>query len=92
MTESLRHLSPGLSLMGLWGGQKQTRRMETFNKFDRAMRGAALIATDIASRGLDFQRVDWVLQLDCPADVDDYIHRYSFINLLFIKIRKERKR
>lgn len=70
-------MSPGLSLMGLWGGQKQNRRMETFEKFDCATRGAALIATDIASRGLDFSRVDWVLQLDCPADVDDYIHRYS---------------
>ncbi|MCP9264306.1 Ddx10 protein [Dirofilaria immitis] len=37
--------------------------------------GAAMIATDVASRGLDFTRVDLVLQLDCPVDVDDYIHR-----------------
>lgn len=74
-TESLRHLKPGLSLMGLWGGQKQTKRMEVFSKFDRSSRGAAMIATDIASRGLDFQRVDWVVQLDCPVSVDDYIHR-----------------
>ncbi|KAI1718347.1 DEAD/DEAH box helicase domain-containing protein [Ditylenchus destructor] len=75
LTESLRHLRPGFSLMGLWGGQKQTKRMEIFSKFDRNFRGAAMIATDVASRGLDFQRVDWVVQLDCPADVDDYIHR-----------------
>lgn len=34
-----------------------------------------MIATDIASRGLDFNNVDWVVQLDSPADVDDYIHR-----------------
>lgn len=61
--------------MGLWGTQKQTRRMDVFHTFDQNTRGAALISTDVASRGLDFQNVDWVLQLDCPSDVDDYIHR-----------------
>lgn len=34
-----------------------------------------MIATDVASRGLDFSDVDWVVQVDCPASVEDYIHR-----------------
>lgn len=34
-----------------------------------------LFATDIASRGLDFPLVDWVVQADCPEDVSTYIHR-----------------
>lgn len=34
-----------------------------------------MICTDVASRGLDFQRMDWVLQMDCPPTVEDYIHR-----------------
>ena len=34
-----------------------------------------LFATDIAARGLDFAKVDWVLQMDCPEDVPAYIHR-----------------
>ncbi len=34
-----------------------------------------LFATDIAARGLDFPKVDWVLQFDCPEDVASYIHR-----------------
>ena len=34
-----------------------------------------LFATDIAARGLDFPKVDWVLQYDCPEDVASYIHR-----------------
>ncbi|KAI6202951.1 RNA helicase [Aphelenchoides besseyi] len=75
LTETLRHLRPGLSLTGLWGTQKQNKRLETFETFDRNKRGAALIATDIASRGLDFRNLDWVLQLDCPPTVEDYIHR-----------------
>jgi superfamily II DNA/RNA helicase len=34
-----------------------------------------LFATDIAARGLDFAKLDWVLQMDCPEDVAAYIHR-----------------
>lgn len=34
-----------------------------------------LFATDIAARGLDFKKVHWVLQLDCPDSVESYIHR-----------------
>lgn len=41
----------------------------------QAKTGMALFATDIAARGLDFPTVDWVLQMDCPEDVQAYIHR-----------------
>ncbi|KAK0426786.1 hypothetical protein QR680_009899 [Steinernema hermaphroditum] len=75
LTETLRHLRPGLSLLGLWGTMAQNKRLEVFAKFDQNTRGAACIATDVASRGLDFKNIDWVLQLDCPAEVEDYIHR-----------------
>ena len=34
-----------------------------------------LFATDIAARGLDFAKLDWVIQMDCPEDVPSYIHR-----------------
>ncbi|KAH8584281.1 Hca4p helicase DBP4 (helicase CA4) EIF4A-1-family RNA SFII helicase [Cryptosporidium sp. chipmunk genotype I] len=37
--------------------------------------GAVLFCTDIASRGLDFPKIDWVIQLDIPENVDTYIHR-----------------
>ena len=36
---------------------------------------AVLFATDIAARGLDFPAVNWVVQADCPDDVQTYIHR-----------------
>ncbi len=34
-----------------------------------------LVCTNIASRGLDFPMVDWVIQLDIPEDVETYVHR-----------------
>ncbi|MFH4975911.1 hypothetical protein AB6A40_002620 [Gnathostoma spinigerum] len=75
LTEAFSHMRPGVSLMGLWGSMKQSKRLEVFQKFDRKTFGTAMIATDVASRGLDFARVDWVFQLDCPSSADDYIHR-----------------
>lgn len=36
---------------------------------------ACLFTTNLASRGLDFPKVDWVIQLDCPDDTANYIHR-----------------
>ena len=34
-----------------------------------------MFATDIASRGLDFPDIDWVVQVDAPEDTNMYIHR-----------------
>lgn len=72
--ETLRKLQPGISLMHLHGRQKQRARTETLDKFSRAQH-VCLIATDVVSRGIDFPAVDWVVQVDCPEDVDTYIHR-----------------
>ncbi|AET41543.1 RNA-dependent ATPase HCA4 Ecym_8261 [Eremothecium cymbalariae DBVPG len=72
--ETFRKLQPGISLMHLHGRQKQTARTETLDKFSRAQH-ACLFSTDVVARGIDFPTVDWVVQVDCPEDVDTYIHR-----------------
>ncbi|QLG70559.1 hypothetical protein HG535_0A05000 [Zygotorulaspora mrakii] len=72
--ETFRKLQPGISLMHLHGRQKQKARTETLDKFSRAQQ-VCLIATDVVARGIDFPAVDWVIQVDCPEDVDTYIHR-----------------
>ncbi|WRT70571.1 ATP-dependent RNA helicase DBP4 [Kwoniella shivajii] len=72
--ETFRRLHPGLPLMHLHGKQKQPTRLSIFQKFSTS-KHALLICTDVAARGLDFPAVDWVIQLDCPDDVDTYIHR-----------------
>lgn len=72
--ETFRKLQPGISLMHLHGRQKQTARTETLDKFSRAQH-VCLFSTDVVARGIDFPSVDWVVQVDCPEDVDTYIHR-----------------
>lgn len=56
------------------GKQKQQKRTSTYFEFCQAETGI-LLCTDVAQRGLDFPKVDWVIQYDPPDDPDDYIHR-----------------
>ncbi|CAG8544694.1 5589_t:CDS:10 [Ambispora leptoticha] len=72
--ETFCKMHPGVPLLHLHGKQKQTKRVEIFNKFSN-MKCAYLFATDIAARGLDFPAVDWVIQVDAPEDAETYIHR-----------------
>jgi ATP-dependent RNA helicase DDX10/DBP4 len=67
-------LRPGTTLLSLYGTLHQLRRMSIYDEFCRKQ-NAVLFATDIASRGLDFPSVNWVIQMDCPEDVNTYIHR-----------------
>jgi ATP-dependent RNA helicase DDX18/HAS1 len=56
------------------GKQKQQKRTNTFFEFCNADSGI-LLCTDVAARGLDIPRVDWIVQFDPPDDPRDYIHR-----------------
>ncbi|XP_015188829.1 PREDICTED: probable ATP-dependent RNA helicase DDX10 [Polistes dominula] len=72
--ESFCRLRPGISLLSLYGTLHQLRRMEIYESFCKKHH-AVLFATDLAARGLDFPAVNWVVQMDCPEDVNAYIHR-----------------
>ncbi|CAK1541953.1 unnamed protein product [Leptosia nina] len=67
-------LRPGISLLALYGTLHQEKRERIYEEFCRKS-NVVLFATDLASRGLDFPRVNWVIQYDCPEDVETYIHR-----------------
>lgn len=56
------------------GKQKQQKRTTTFFEFCNATQGT-LLCTDVAARGLDIPKVDWIVQFDPPDDPRDYIHR-----------------
>ncbi|KAK6526297.1 ATP-dependent RNA helicase ddx18 [Orbilia ellipsospora] len=63
-----------LPVLDLHGNQKQQKRTNTFFEFCNAKQGT-LIATNVASRGLDIPAVDWIVQFDPPDDATEYIHR-----------------
>ncbi|KAI0558420.1 RNA helicase [Gracilaria domingensis] len=72
--ETFCKLRPGMSLLHIHGNMKQLKRTDMYDLFCRT-KSAVLFATDVASRGLDFPDVEWVVQVDCPDDVGTYVHR-----------------
>ena len=64
----------GLSAISLNGKMDQSNRLAALNKFKAGER-TILVATDVASRGLDIPSVDMVVNYDIPENPKDYVHR-----------------
>jgi PREDICTED: probable ATP-dependent RNA helicase DDX47 isoform 1 len=64
----------GFQSIPLHGQMSQNKRLGSLNKFRSKTRNI-LIATDVASRGLDIPHVDFVINFDVPLQSKDYIHR-----------------
>ena len=64
----------GFSASALNGDMPQNQRERTVDNF-RSGRLAVLVATDVAARGLDVNRVSHVINYDFPHDVESYVHR-----------------
>ncbi|TFK43011.1 P-loop containing nucleoside triphosphate hydrolase protein [Crucibulum laeve] len=68
----LRNL--GFPAVPLHGQLSQSQRLGALSKFKGGGR-RVLVATDVASRGLDIPSVDIVINFDIPTHSKDYIHR-----------------
>lgn len=64
----------GLQTVALHGGRSQNQRTRALRAFS-AGRVGALVATDVAARGIHVDDVDVVLHYDLPKDPKDYVHR-----------------
>lgn len=64
----------GFKAVCLHGNMAQTKRLVALSGFKNGEKNV-LIATDVASRGLDIPNVDLVLNYDIPNNGKDYIHR-----------------
>ncbi|XP_040570944.1 probable ATP-dependent RNA helicase DDX49 [Lepeophtheirus salmonis] len=64
----------GFSNVSLHSMKPQRERLQSLSRF-RSHLAKILIATDVASRGLDIQQVEYVINHNIPTDAKDYVHR-----------------
>ncbi|MEV6673071.1 DEAD/DEAH box helicase [Streptomyces sp. NPDC051162] len=67
-------LSEGVRAGALHGGKSQPQRNRTLELF-RTDQVTALIATNVAARGIHIDGLDLVVNIDPPMDHKDYLHR-----------------
>ncbi|MEO1904527.1 MAG: DEAD/DEAH box helicase, partial [Methylococcales bacterium] len=72
LTEKL--LARGYGAAAINGDIAQNQRERTINQFKKGKLDI-LIATDVAARGLDVQRISHVINYDIPYDTESYVHR-----------------
>ncbi|NNL14794.1 MAG: DEAD/DEAH box helicase [Acidimicrobiia bacterium] len=64
----------GIGAVAMHGGRNQNQRNRALKEFASG-RAQALIATDVAARGIHIDAVAAVVHFDPPADHKDYLHR-----------------
>jgi ATP-dependent RNA helicase RhlE len=64
----------GVEAVAMHGDKTQPQRERALARFERG-EVAALVATDVAARGIDVEGITHVVNYDAPEDRDAYVHR-----------------
>jgi superfamily II DNA/RNA helicase len=64
----------GMVASAIHGDKSQIERMQALDAFKRG-EIEALVATDVAARGLDIAELPAVINFDLPFNAEDYVHR-----------------
>jgi len=64
----------GFRVVAIHGNKSQSQRQYSLDQF-KGNRVKVLLATDVASRGLDIDSITHVINYDLPESYEDYIHR-----------------
>lgn len=67
-------LLKGVEAVAIHGGKDQEERSRAVDAFRRGEKDV-LVATDVASKGLDFENIQHVINYDMPEDIENYVHR-----------------
>ncbi|CAH2053307.1 unnamed protein product, partial [Thlaspi arvense] len=67
-------LLKGVEAVAIHGGKDQEDREYAVYSF-KAGKKDVLVATDVASKGLDFPDIQHVINYDMPAEIENYVHR-----------------
>lgn len=63
-----------IEALAIHGDKAQNQRQKALQKFkDRSVR--VLVATDIAARGIDIDKLEYVINYDVPNEAETYVHR-----------------
>lgn len=74
-TTPIRHLSwKGVDVVAVHGDKDQEERLAAISGFKGGQKDV-LVATDVASKGLDFPGVQHVINYDMPDEIENYVHR-----------------
>ncbi|OAF71331.1 hypothetical protein A3Q56_00910 [Intoshia linei] len=67
-------LIKSLRVAAIHGGKNQCERDKAIDDF-RSKNMDILVATDVASKGLDFKLLNHIINFDMPKEIDIYVHR-----------------
>ncbi|CAM0947732.1 unnamed protein product [Alopecurus aequalis] len=67
-------LLKGVEVVAIHGGKHQEERQNAIEFFKNGKKDV-LVATDVASKGLDFPDIQHVVNYDMPAEIENYVHR-----------------
>lgn len=67
-------LLKGVEAVAIHGGKDQEERTRSVEQFRKSQKDV-LVATDVASKGLDFPDIQHVINYDMPEDIENYVHR-----------------
>mmetsp|Transcript_92551 Transcript_92551/g.287963 ORF Transcript_92551/g.287963 Transcript_92551/m.287963 type:complete len:500 (+) Transcript_92551:71-1570(+) len=72
LTREMR--TDGFPALCIHGDKKQEERDWVLKEFKEG-KSPILVATDVASRGLDVKDIKYVINYDFPSQIEDYVHR-----------------
>jgi superfamily II DNA/RNA helicase len=64
----------GVTAVAMHGDKSQRQREQALARFESG-KVDILVATDVAARGIDVERISHVINFDPPADSETYVHR-----------------
>jgi len=64
----------GVNASAIHGNKSQNARTRTLEEF-RSRKVTVLVATDLASRGIDIDGITHVINFELPSEPEDYVHR-----------------
>ncbi|MFO7580257.1 DEAD/DEAH box helicase [Nitrosomonas halophila] len=64
----------GIAASAIHGDKNQQQRTQALNEFKQG-EAQVLVATDVAARGLDIEKLSHVINFELPGTPEDYVHR-----------------